>query len=94
MAIETKQLPKEIVDNLISYKNNYTNAVYNLGEHHMKLSSMKKELKKAEDDTTLYENEVDKTYDILNTSLSELEKQYPKGEVNLLDGTVTFDNNQ
>ncbi len=28
MALETKQLPKEIVDNLISYKNNYTNSVY------------------------------------------------------------------
>ncbi len=54
MALETKQLPKEIVDNLISYKNNYTNSVYNLGELHMRISSLKKELKKMEEDTILY----------------------------------------
>lgn len=94
MALETKQLPKEIVDNLISYKNNYTNSVYNLGELHMRISSLKKELKKMEEDTILYETDVDKTYDILNTALADLEKQYPKGEVNLLDGTVIFENNQ
>ncbi len=94
MALETKELPKEVVDNLITYKNNYTEAVFNLGELSMKIGTMKKELKSLEENVSLYENQIDNTYNILNTALNELEKQYPKGEVNLLDGTVTYENNQ
>ena len=48
MAQKTEQLPKEILDNLISYQNQANELILNLGQVHLRIRELQLEIKRLE----------------------------------------------
>ena len=48
MAQKTEQLPKETLDNLISYQNQVNELILNLGQVHLRIRELKLEIERLE----------------------------------------------
>jgi predicted nuclease with TOPRIM domain len=94
MAIKTEKLENEIVENVVSLQNKAAEQVHVLGEFHIRLRELEAEKKKMQEFVVSIEAEYDKLATTLNETLKELEIKYPKGEIDLKEGIVTFDDGQ
>jgi hypothetical protein len=91
MAQIKEKLEVEIVELLKQNQAQANEAVLNLGQAELRIIELKAELagveKFKEDVIISYKNSVD----IINAELGKLETKYPKGEVDLIEGVVIFD---
>jgi predicted nuclease with TOPRIM domain len=94
MAIKTEKLENEIVENVVSLQNKAAEQVHVLGEFHIRLRELEAEKKRMQEFVVSIEAEYDKLATTLNETLKELEIKYPKGEIDLKEGIVTFDDGQ
>ena len=91
MAQKTEQLSKETLDKLVSYQNQANELILNLGQVHLRIRELQLEIKRLESVKEGIETESDKVGLEFNQVVKDLEKTYPKGEIDLKDGTVTFE---
>ena len=94
MAIKTEKLENEIVENVVSLQNKAAEQVHVLGEFHIRLRELEAEKKRMQEFVVSIEAEYDKLATTLNETLKELETKYPKGEIDLKEGVVIFDDGQ
>jgi predicted nuclease with TOPRIM domain len=94
MAIKTEKLEKEIVETITSLQTKAAEQVHVLGEFHIRLRDLETEKKKIQEFVFSIEAEYDKLVTTLNETLKELEVKYPKGEIDLKEGVVIFDDGQ
>jgi hypothetical protein len=79
----TEKLEVSLVEKLKELNTKKTELIVNAGQLHL-------EIKQLNDVLSLVESEFENTSKELNSLLSDLEKQYPNGEIDLVDGTVIF----
>ena len=91
MAQKTEQLPKEILANLISYQTQANELILNLGQVHLRIRELKLEIERLESVKAGVETESDKIGLEFNQVIKDLEKTYPKGEIDLKEGIVIFE---
>jgi len=91
MAQKTEQLPKETLDNLISYQTQSNELILNLGQIHLRIRELKLEIERLESVKAGVETESDKIGLEFNQVIKDLEKTYPKGEIDLKEGIVIFE---
>jgi len=91
MAQKTEQLPKETLDKLVSYQNQANELILNLGQVHLRIRELKLEIERLESVKTGVETESDKIGLEFNEVIKDLEKTYPKGEIDLKEGIVIFE---
>jgi prefoldin subunit 5 len=91
MAQKTEQLPKEILDNLVSYQNQVNELILNLGQIHLRIRELKFEIERLESVKAGVETESDKIGLEFNQVIKDLEKTYPQGEIDLKEGVVIFE---
>jgi uncharacterized protein (DUF3084 family) len=91
MAQKTEQLPKETLDNLISYQTQSNELILNLGQIHLRIRELKLEIERLESVKAGVETESDKIGLEFNQVIKDLEKTYPKGEIDLKEGVVIFE---
>jgi hypothetical protein len=91
MAQKTEQLPKETLDKLVSYQNQANELILNLGQVHLRIRELKLEIERLESVKTGVETESDKIGLEFNEVIKDLEKTYPKGEIDLKEGVVIFE---
>lgn len=91
MAQKTEQLPKETLDKLVSYQNQANELILNLGQVHLRIRELKLEIERLESVKTGVETESDKIGLEFNQVIKDLEKTYPKGEIDLKEGVVIFE---
>jgi hypothetical protein len=94
MAQKTEKLEQEVVATITSLQNKAAEQVHVLGEFHIRLRDLEGEKKKIQEFIFSIEAEYDKLVTTLNETLKELEVKYPKGEIDLKDGVVIFDDGQ
>jgi predicted nuclease with TOPRIM domain len=94
MAIKTEKLEKEVVETITSLQTKAAEQVHVLGEFHIRLRDLETEKKKIQEFVFSIEAEYDKLVTTLNETLKELEVKYPKGEIDLKEGVVIFDDGQ
>jgi len=91
MAQKTEQLPKETLDNLISYQTQSNELILNLGQIHLRIRELKFEIERLESVKAGVETESDKIGLEFNQVIKDLEKTYPQGEIDLKEGVVIFE---
>jgi DNA repair exonuclease SbcCD ATPase subunit len=79
----TEKLEVSLVEKLKELNTKKSELIVNAGQLHL-------DIKQLNDVLSLVEVEFENTSKELNSLLSDLEKQYPNGEIDLIDGTVIF----
>lgn len=79
----TEKLEVSLVEKLRELNTKKTELIVNAGQLHL-------DIKQLNDVLSLVESEFENTSKELNSLLSDLEKQYPNGEIDLAEGTVIF----
>ena len=91
MAQKTEKLSQDVVDRLNSYQLKLNDLVLNLGQVHLRTRELKNEINKVDELKSSMETQFDAINLELNEMLSNLEKMYPNGELDLKEGIVTFE---
>jgi hypothetical protein len=94
MAVKTEKLEQEVIDIITSLQNKAAEQVHVLGEFHIRLRELETEKKRMQEFVSNIEAQYDTIADELNQTLKGLEIKYPKGEIDLKDGIVIFDDGQ
>ena len=93
MAIKTEKLAEETYKKLVDLQTEINALVNTIGTAHLQIRGLNEELKNV----TLSLNGVEKTFDEKNEELNDvlrvLEKTYPSAEIDLTDGTITYQEN-
>lgn len=79
----TEKLEVSLVEKLRELNNKKNELIINAGQLHLDIKQLTTSL-------TAVETEFETTNKQLNSLLSDLEKQYPNGEIDLVEGTVIF----
>ena len=83
MEKKVEKLEESVVANIKELNNRKTQLFVEVGQIHLELRELKSILDKKE-------TQFDATIGELNSILFELEQKYPNGEIDLLEGTVTY----
>jgi len=83
MEKQTKKLESSLVEKLKELNTRKNELIVNTGQLHLEIKQLEKLI-------SVVEFEFEDTNKQLNSLLSDLEKQYPNGEIDLLEGIVTF----
>lgn len=83
MDLQIEKLEEYQLINLKNLSSKKTELIYNIGELHLELSELKKIILGAETEYQQVSLELDKL-------LNDLNQKYPNGEIDLNEGTVTF----
>jgi hypothetical protein len=93
MAIKTEKLAEETYKKLVDLQTEINGLVNTIGTAHLQIRGLNEDLKNV----TLSLNGVEKTFDEKNEELNDvlriLEKTYPSAEIDLADGTITYQEN-
>jgi DNA repair exonuclease SbcCD ATPase subunit len=79
----TEKLEVSLVEKLKELNTKKSELIVNAGQLHL-------DIKQLNDVLSLVEVEFENTSKELNSVLSDLEKKYPNGEIDLIEGTVVF----
>jgi archaellum component FlaC len=91
MAQKVQKLSDEQLQKIGDLQNKISETLLSLGEGHLRLRDLNSELERIKEIIKKYEQEFDSFNAQYNEILSDLEKQYPNGELDLAQGTVTFE---
>ena len=83
METVTEKIDVVVNERLKELRGNQIEILKTIGQIHMDMKELYSSL-------CLYESEYKSVSDELFSKLKELEKQYPNGEIDLVDGTVTY----
>jgi len=94
MATKIEQLETEHIEKLREFQGKSNDIIVSLGQISVKTRELNLELKRLEGVKENYDLEFDKNADELETLLKQMEVKYPKGEIDLKEGIVIFDDGQ
>jgi hypothetical protein len=83
MEKQIQKLESSLVEKLKELNTRKNELIVNTGQLHLEIKQLEKLI-------SVVESEFEDSNKQLNSLLSDLEKQYPNGEIDLLEGTVTF----
>ena len=83
MEKQIQKLESSLVEKLKELNTRKNELIINVGQLHLEAKQLEKVI-------SVVESEFEDTNKQLNSLLSDLEKQYPNGEIDLLEGNVTF----
>ena len=83
MEKQIQKMESSLVEKLKELNTRKNELIVNTGQLHLEIKQLEKLI-------SVVEFEFEDTNKQLNSLLSDLEKQYPNGEIDLLEGTVTF----
>lgn len=79
----TEKLEQSIVDKLKKLNSDKNEIIIKTGEIHLEIKTLSKILE-------ILENEYQRVVTDMDNQLSELQQQYPSGEIDLNEGTITY----
>ena len=93
MAIKTEKLAEETYKKLVDLQTEINALVNTIGNAHLQIRSFNEELKNLNYSLNGVEKTFDEKNEELNDVLRVLEKTYPSAEIDLADGTITYQEN-
>ena len=91
MAIKTEQLAEETYNKLRNLQDEINNLVVTIGQAHLQIRDAETQLKNFKFSLENLETQFDEKNEELNEVLYVMEKAYPKGEIDLTNGTITYE---
>ena len=86
----TVQLSEEKLQDIKTYQAQLNQIVNQLGELHIRKNNLHDELERTEEAVGTAETDFKSTNAELRKELNKLERDYPRGQLNLEDGTITY----
>ena len=90
MAQKIEKLSQETIDKLSLGQLKLNESILNIGQIHLRLRELNSEIERLNALKIENESKFDISQNEFNKLLSDLEINYPNGEVDLKEGTVTF----
>ena len=90
MAQKIEKLSQETIDKLSLGQSKLNEYILNIGQIHLRLRELNSEIERLNALKIENESKFDISQNEFNKLLSDLEINYPNGEVDLKEGTVTF----
>lgn len=94
MAQKTEKLAQETYDSLLAIQNKTNELLINLGQIHLRVRELNTEIERLNEIKVNTESQSDDINTEFNKLIKELEEKYPKGEIDLKEGTVTFESTE
>ena len=91
MAIKTEKLAEETYNKLTNLQSEINDLVVTIGQAHLQIRDSETQLKNFKFSLENLETQFDEKNDELDGVLYILEKTYPKGEIDLRDGTISYE---
>jgi len=91
MAELKEALSSDVLEKLRNNQNELNTLVMDIGQVSLRNRELRNELLKLDQLKNSMEIRFDEINNEINTTLAELEKTYPKGEVDLREGIITFE---
>jgi hypothetical protein len=91
MAQQTATLSQELVDDLRGMQSKANDLVIGIGQIHLELKKFKLEMERLENEQKSMEIEFELNNERFTNTISDLEKQYPMGEIDLNQGIVIYE---
>lgn len=91
MAQKIEKLSQETIDKLSLGQAKLNESILNIGQIHLRLRELNSEIERLNALKIENESKFDISQNEFNKLLSDLEINYPNGEVDLKEGTVTFE---
>lgn len=90
MEYVTEKLSEESLDTIVKNQNEANQLVFELGQVALEIRDLNVKIKKLEEVKATFESRIDEISANLNATLQSLQKIYPNGEIDLKEGTVTY----
>ena len=94
MAQKIEKLSQETIDKLSLGQSKLNESILNIGQIHLRLRELNSEIERLNALKIENESKFDISQNEFNKLLSDLEINYPNGEVDLKEGTVTFQSDE
>jgi hypothetical protein len=94
MAEKTATLSQELIDDLIGMQSKANEMVVGIGQIHLKLRELKLETERLLEEQQALEVEFESNNINFTSTIRDLEKQYPMGEIDLNKGIVIFESEE
>ena len=91
MALKTEKLSQEVLDKIVKAQNETNEIIFNIGQVSFRLRELNNEIKKMEDFKANAEEKFDNLALQLENTLTDLQRKYPNGEIDLQEGVVNFE---
>ena len=90
IELETVQLEESTLESIKELNGNLNNIVNAFGQMYLRRKELHEELEKIEEGFEKAEQDFKSTNAELKEILNDLEREYPRGQVDLQNGTVTY----
>jgi hypothetical protein len=91
MAKQTEKLSQDTLDKIVKSQEEANQLIFELGQISLRIREFTAEIKGMEDLKTAKESKFDNLSLQLENTISDLQRKYPNGEINLEEGVVTFE---
>ena len=91
MAQLKESLSVDVLDSIKQKREEVANLVMELGQISLRTRELRNELVKLDQIKISMENRFDEVNDEVKEILTQLEVKYPKGEIDLVEGTIYFE---
>lgn len=90
MATKTEKISEEIIENIKSLQNNVNGFIFDLGQLSLRHRDLNLEITRLGEIKKEIEEKIDNKALQLENILSDLQKKYKDAEIDLNEGTVTY----
>jgi hypothetical protein len=91
MAQKIEKLEQSTLDKIVKYQSDANQIIFELGQLSLQIREFESQLKKANEIKTTSEEKFDNIGLQLENILSDLQRKYPNGEINLEEGVIKFE---
>jgi phage host-nuclease inhibitor protein Gam len=91
MAQKTEKLAEETAEKLRTLQTDINDSVASIGSVYLRMRDLNSEIKKLEELKKSMEDVFDSKNEELTAELKKIEEQYPIGEIDLIEGAITFE---
>ena len=91
MAQKTEKLAEETAEKLRTLHTDINDSVANIGSVYLRMRDLNSEIKKLEELKKSMEDVFDSKNEELTSELKKIEEIYPVGEIDLIEGAITFE---
>ena len=91
MALQIEKLSQDVLDKIVKAQNETNEIIFNLGQVSFRIRELQSEIKKMEEYKATSEERFDNLALQLENTLTDLQRKYPNGEIDLQEGVVKFE---
>ena len=91
MAQKIEKLEQSTLDKIVKYQSDANQLIFELGQLSFQKREIESQLKKINEIKTEGEAKFDNIGLQLENTLSDLQRKYPNGEINLEEGVIKFE---